>query len=25
MPMREAYAAKSVDVTDADVRSHDFH
>ena len=25
MPMREAYAATSVDITDADVRSHDFH
>jgi error-prone DNA polymerase len=25
MPMREAYAAETVDVTDADVRSHDFH
>ena len=24
-PMREAYAAESVDITDADVRSHDFH
>jgi len=24
-PMREAYAAETVDVTDADVRSHDFH
>ncbi len=24
-PMREAYAASEVDVTDADVRSHDFH
>jgi len=24
-PMREAYAVESVDVTDADVRSHDFH
>ncbi|MGA2372722.1 MAG: DNA polymerase III subunit alpha [Candidatus Korobacteraceae bacterium] len=24
-PMREAYAADTVDVTDADVRSHDFH
>ncbi len=24
-PMREAYAADKVDVTDADVRSHDFH
>jgi error-prone DNA polymerase len=24
-PMREAYAAEKVDVTDADVRSHDFH
>ncbi len=24
-PMREAYAAEAVDVTDADVRSHDFH
>jgi error-prone DNA polymerase len=24
-PMREAYAVNSVDVTDADVRSHDFH
>ena len=24
-PMREAYAAEPVDVTDADVRSHDFH
>ncbi|MGB9254276.1 MAG: error-prone DNA polymerase [Candidatus Korobacteraceae bacterium] len=24
-PMREAYAASTVDVTDADVRSHDFH
>jgi len=24
-PMREAYAANTVDVTDADVRSHDFH
>jgi error-prone DNA polymerase len=25
MPMREAYAAETIDVTDADVRSHDFH
>jgi error-prone DNA polymerase len=25
VPMREAYAADKVDVTDADVRSHDFH
>jgi error-prone DNA polymerase len=25
MPMREAYAAETVDITDADVRSHDFH
>jgi error-prone DNA polymerase len=25
MPMREAYAAETVDVTDAAVRSHDFH
>ena len=24
-PMREAYAAETVDITDADVRSHDFH
>jgi error-prone DNA polymerase len=24
-PMREAYAVEAVDVTDADVRSHDFH
>lgn len=24
-PMREAYAVETVDVTDADVRSHDFH
>lgn len=24
-PMREAYAAETVDVTDAEVRSHDFH
>ncbi|MFI5117659.1 MAG: DNA polymerase III subunit alpha [Terriglobales bacterium] len=24
-PMREIYAAETVDVTDADVRSHDFH
>ena len=24
-PMREAYAAEAVDITDADVRSHDFH
>jgi len=24
-PMREAYAANTVDVTDAEVRSHDFH
>ena len=24
-PMREAYAADTVDITDADVRSHDFH
>ncbi len=24
-PMREAYAAETIDVTDADVRSHDFH
>jgi len=24
-PMREAYPAESIDVTDADVRSHDFH
>jgi len=24
-PMREAYSVKTVDVTDADVRSHDFH
>jgi len=24
-PMREAYAVERVDVTDADVRSHDFH
>ena len=24
-PMREAYAIDSVDITDADVRSHDFH
>ena len=24
-PMREAYTAETVDVTDADVRSHDFH
>ena len=24
-PMREAYAADTIDVTDADVRSHDFH
>ena len=24
-PMREAYAAEGADVTDADVRSHDFH
>jgi error-prone DNA polymerase len=24
-PMREAYATETVDVTDADVRSHDFH
>ena len=24
-PMREAYASHTVDVTDADVRSHDFH
>ena len=24
-PMREAYAVHKVDVTDADVRSHDFH
>ena len=24
-PMREAYIAETVDVTDADVRSHDFH
>ncbi len=25
MPMRDAYAAETVDITDADVRSHDFH
>ena len=25
MAMREAYAFETVDVTDADVRSHDFH
>ena len=25
IPMRESYAAGTVDVTDADVRSHDFH
>ena len=25
MPMREAYAPETVDVTDAEVRSHDFH
>jgi error-prone DNA polymerase len=25
MPMREAYATETIDVTDADVRSHDFH
>ena len=25
LPMREAYAVETVDVTDADVRSHDFH
>ncbi len=25
MPMREAYPVEAVDVTDADVRSHDFH
>jgi len=25
VPMREAYAAETLDVTDADVRSHDFH
>jgi error-prone DNA polymerase len=24
-PMREAYAVETVDITDADVRSHDFH
>ena len=24
-PMREAYAIDTVDITDADVRSHDFH
>jgi error-prone DNA polymerase len=24
-PMREAYAVENVDITDADVRSHDFH
>jgi error-prone DNA polymerase len=24
-PMREAYAVEAVDITDADVRSHDFH
>jgi len=24
-PMREAYAAEALDITDADVRSHDFH
>ena len=24
-PMREAYAAREVDVADAEVRSHDFH
>ena len=24
-PMREAYATEAVDITDADVRSHDFH
>jgi hypothetical protein len=24
-PMREAYAVKTVEVTDADVRSHDYH
>jgi hypothetical protein len=24
-PLREAYAAETVDVTDAEVRSHDFH
>ena len=24
-PMREAYATEAVDVTDADVQSHDFH
>jgi len=24
-PMRESYTAGTVDVTDADVRSHDFH
>jgi len=24
-PLREAYAADAVDITDAEVRSHDFH